>query len=451
MERKVDSVEIESQNHRTRPRRLTPGKIIGAVLVTLAAFRLLSGPAYECSHWRSQDPSSQAQSLEERAQKILSTTPLIDGHIDFAEVLRGFYHNRIDQDKFHHEFENGKLPGHVDLARLRHGLSGGAFWSVFAPCPANGSDFSDENYYGSVQYTMQEIDVMNKLFAAYPNDFAPKVNSAGALDAFKSGKLISPLGVEGLHQIGNSAGTLRLFHDLGARYATLTHNCHNIYADAALLENPFRKSTPLWGGVSPLGRQMVHEMNRIGMIVDLAHVSEDTMVHVLGGRDDWSGSRAPVIFSHSSAYSLCPHPRNVKDHVLQLVKKHNSVVMANIATSFIACADNGNANGVPDEVPGEATLGRFVEHIMHIGNLIGYDHVGVGTDFDGIPTTPLGMDDVSKYPDLVAELLRRGVSDEDAAKVVGGNVLRVWRDVDAVAVQMKAEGAPILEDDLKNP
>lgn len=308
---------------------------------------------------------------------------------------------------------------------------------------------------------------MTRLQAEYPRDFSQIVDSSNAFKAFKEKKLISPLGVEGLHQIGNSAANLRKYYDLGVRYATLTHNCHNKFADAALLENPMRKAEPLWGGVSPLGRQLVHEMNRIGMFVDISHVrlvtllsdslnqlmlmyydSEDTMIDVLGGNKDWSGSKAPVIFSHSSAFSVCAHPRNVKDHVLQLVKERNSLVMVNIAPDFISCVDAGNKNGLPDPVPENATLDQVVKHILHIGNLIGYDHVGIGTDFDGIMSVPKGLEDVSKYPDLVAEMLRQGVSDADAHKVVGGNLLRVWKEVDAVASQMQADGVLPMEDDL---
>lgn len=299
---------------------------------------------------------------------------------------------------------------------------------------------------------MTQLDVLARLQAAYPSHFAPPGDSSTALTAFQNGQLISPYIIEGLHQIGNSISNLREYYTLGVRYATLTHNCHNRYADAALVELPeggIEKSKPHWGGVSPAGRQLIHEMNRLGMIVDLSHTSQDTMRAVLGWEADWSGSLAPAIFSHSSAYAVCPHPRNVPDDVLQLVKKTNSLVMVNFSPDFVSCvANSSSTNGLPDFYPNNSTLEHVARHVMHIGDLIGYDHVGFGSDFDGIPDTPKGLDDVSKFPDLVAELLKQGVSDEDAAKVVGGNILRVWKVVDEVSAQLKAKGEKPLEDDL---
>ncbi|KAF4968862.1 hypothetical protein FSARC_3797 [Fusarium sarcochroum] len=425
--------QLHNHPHHDTPStpKLAPRKVILAVFLALLGLSLLHRPV---SNRYNGVPryGNGLRTPEERARHILTTTPLIDGHVDFPLV----------------PFEEGELPGHVDLHRLRQGQSGGAFWSLFAPCPANDSDFSDDNYAASVQFTLDQIDVMTRLQAAYPNHFSQKVDSSNAFEAFKKGKLISPFGIEGLHQIGNKATNLRKFHELGVRYATLTHNCHNKFADAAVLSNPSRKAEPLWGGVSPLGRKLIAEMNRIGMIVDLSHVSEDTMLDVLGGGDEWSGSQAPIIFSHSSAYSVCPHPRNVKDNVLQLVKERNSIVMVNIAPDFISCVDTGNENGLPEFYPQNSTLAHAAQHIIYIGNLIGYDHVGIGTDFDGIPSVPEGLEDVTKYPDLIAELLRQGVSNVDAAKVVGGNLLRVWKDVDSVATQLQRRGQLPLEDDL---
>ncbi|KAI0129294.1 putative dipeptidase [Hypoxylon sp. NC0597] len=434
------------------PARSRPPFVKKAIVIVSSLLLLgtLLHPTSRCYH-----PLSKAYShfypasIEQRVHKILSQTPLIDGHNDFAILIRFLYNNHIYHDNFTKPFLEGGLPMHVDLPRLREGQNGGAFWSVFTPCPENGTDFSDENYAPSVQLTLQQIDLMTRLQSAYPNDFSGiPVDSKAAIAAFKKGKLISPLGIEGLHQIGNSVANLRRFYSMGVRYATLTHNCGNIFADAALWEHPFGKAPPVWGGVSPKGRQLINEMNRIGMLVDLSHVSVDTMRDVLGGSEGWAGSKAPIMFSHSSAYAICPHPRNVPDDILHLVKEKNSIVMVNFAPDFISCVDKGAENGVPEFFPENNTLSHVVDHITYIGDLIGYDHVGLGSDFDGIPSAPEGLTDVSKYPDLIAELLRRGVSDEDAGKIAGGNIVRVWGDVEKVSAKLQAEGEPVLEDDL---
>ena len=235
---------------------------------------------------------------------------------------------------------------------------------------------------------------------------------------------------------------------------TLTHNCHNKYADAAIettSSNTMVKATPYWGGVSEQGQKLVQEMNRIGMLVDLSHVSTDTMLDVLGGRPEkWSGSAAPVMFSHSSAYSLCPHPRNVPDDVLKLVKKTNSIVMVNFSPDFVSCVESNSSSGIPDLYPKNATLQQVVRHITHIGDLIGYDHVGIGSDFDGIMDTPTGLEDVGRFPDLVAQLLKHGVNDDDVAKVVGRNIIRVWGDTEKTAKHMQGLGILPAEDDVGN-
>ncbi|KAE8336696.1 hypothetical protein BDV24DRAFT_141281 [Aspergillus arachidicola] len=390
--------------------------------------------------------------LEQRVDNILQKTPLIDGHDDLPILIRFKYGNHIYQDDFTTKFVHGGFPGHVDLPRLSKGKVGGTFWSVFVECPKDWQNFSDANYALSVRQTMEQVDLWLRLQQAYPDTFSAPPNGTTALQPFLDGKIISPMGMEGLHSIGNSLAHLRHFYAQGVSYATLTHNCHNRYADAAVTELPdgsVKKADPLWHGVSEAGKALVSEMNRLGMIVDLSHVSAETMRDVLGaGKDDWTGSSAPVIFSHSSAYAVCPHPRNVPDDVLQLVKSRNSLVMVNIAPDFVSCKASDNPSGLPDFVPENATLEHVADHIMHIGQLIGFDHVGFGSDFDGIGSVPRGLDDVSKFPDLVAELLRRGVSDEDAGKVVGGNLLRVWRDVDRIALDKQANGALPLEDDL---
>lgn len=334
---------------------------------------------------------------------------------------------------------------------------------VFVPSPLPPSPFPKSLYVIcpilldtdsslAVAFTLDQIDLLTRLQAAYPSHFSLPGNSSTAISAFQSGQLISPIIIEGLHQIGNRISNLRLYYSLGVRYATLTHNCHNIYADAALEELPgggIGVATPYWKGVSPAGRNLIKEMNRLGMIVDLAHVSPNTMRDVLAGRDGWEGSAAPIIFSHSSAYAICPHPRNVPDDILHLVKKRNSLVMINFSPDFVSCIANpNNENGLPDFYPNNSTLKHVVTHIKHIADLIGYEHVGLGSDFDGIPSTPEGLDDVSKFPDLVAEMLRQGISDDEAAMVVGGNLLRVWRDVDAVAIKLQSAGTKPVEDEL---
>lgn len=281
--------------------------------------------------------------------------------------------------------------------------------------------------------------------AAYPKAFSTSnIDSSSALAAFKDHhRLISPIGIEGLHQIGNSFSNLRLYHSLGVKYATLTWNCHNAFADAALTTDSSGRTVAghdYWGGLSEAGQVMIKEMNRLGMLVDLSHVSKRTMLDVLGASPEKGSSITPVIFSHSSAYALCPHPRNVQDDVLQLVKKTNSIVMVNFSPDFISCLPSGAETGMPDFYPPNATLHQVARHVTYIGDLIGYDHVGLGSDFDGIMMTPKGLDDVSKYPDLIAELLNMGVSDEDAAKVVGMNILRVWGEAERQAVRMQKDG-----------
>ncbi|KAJ8611589.1 hypothetical protein MRB53_037892 [Persea americana] len=360
-------------------------------------------------------------------------------------------------------FDNGSLTGDVDKPRLISGQYGGAFWSAWLPCQPDIFDFSTEAYEPIVRQTLSQIDLYNRLSLAHPDVFTLASTAKQARKNFAKGKLISPLAIEGLHQIGNSASTLRAYHALGVRYATLTWNCHNIYADAAALTFMANMTTvkapPLHRGVSPAGRALIHEMNRLGMLVDISHVSAQTMRDVLVGahEDDngtlaypWKGSIAPPIFSHSSAYAVCPHPRNVPDDVLQMVKERGSVVMVNFAPDFISCtaAPEDSTTGMPVFHPDNSTLAQVVRHIRHIGELIGYDHVGIGTDYDGIPEGPKGLEDVSKFPDLVEELLRQGVTEKDVRKVIGENILRVWEEADRVAARLQEEGVLPLEDEL---
>lgn len=265
--------------------------------------------------------------------------------------------------------------------------------------------------------------------------------------------------------LGDSFAKLRDYHARGVRYATLTHNCHNIYADSAMTDTPNGtvQATPKWGGVSAIGQKLVLEMNRLGILVDLSHTSADTMRSVLGGQSDrngnvtngttprWEGSVAPPIFSHSSAFGLCPHPRNVPDDVLYLVKARGGIVMVTFWADFISCRwpDGVPVEGqLPESYPPNVTIAQVVRHMRYIGDLIGYDHVGIGSDFDGTPFALMGLDDVSKFPNLVMEMLRQGIEDDDVRKIVGGNLLRVWKVVDSVATAMQVDGTLPAEDDL---
>ncbi|EHY52372.1 membrane dipeptidase [Exophiala dermatitidis NIH/UT8656] len=251
-------------------------------------------------------------SLDQRVHRILSRTPLLDGHDDLAAQVQENFGNRIYSTEFKSKFEQGPMPAHLDLPRLAKGKQGGFFWSAWVDCPADRYDFSNENYAPVVMKGLAQVDVIRRLQAEHADLFSPPtLESTAAVAAFRRhGKLISPIGVEGLHMIGRNASLLRLYHSLGARYFTLTWNCHNAFADAAAVsvepEDPgemfaARPAKPHWGGLSPLGTKLMDEMNRLGMIIDLAHVNAATMHDVLAGNTtkSYAGSRAPVIFSHS--------------------------------------------------------------------------------------------------------------------------------------------------------
>ncbi|CUS12594.1 unnamed protein product [Tuber aestivum] len=398
-----------------RMRQVRKNRFLGISFVLLAGLISLGG--FHCrdsirgcrgSYWP----------VEKRVERILGLTPLIDGHNDLPFAIRVLFENRIYGSNF--TFDTS-LPYQVDLPRLKKGRVGGAFWSVFVPCPDT-KEIDDKVYYPSVQTTLQQIDLVHRLINVYP-DLALTSSPLAARHVHRHGKIASVMGAEGLHQIGNSASNLRLYHSLGVRYVTLTHNCNNRYADSALPLN-----NTLWGGLSDDGRDIVKEMNRLGMIVDLSHTSHDTQM------DTFKVTRAPVIYSHSSAHAVCDHPRNVKDEALERVRENNGVVMVNFYPVFVKCGG------------GEAGLEDVADHVEYIGKKIGWEHVGIGSDFDGIGKVPVGLEDVSKYPKLFEELLRRGVTDRQAGLIAGENVLRVWRDVEKVSRKMSREGVEPLED-----
>jgi membrane dipeptidase len=386
------------------------------------------------------DPKVQA-----RIDRILKATPLIDGHNDLAEQLRENYGMSV-ADLASGSDRRADHPLMTDMARLHQGRVGGQFWSVYIPSSVTGDM--------AIRETLEEIDTVKRLIKAYPNDLELARTAEDVARIHKSGKVASLIGVEGGHQIGGSLAALRQFYDLGARYMTLTHFKNNEFADSAT-------DDPKWHGLNDFGRVVVHEMNRLGMLVDLAHVSPETMSDAL------DVSKAPVIFSHSDARALSDHPRNVPDDILRRLPANGGVVMVNFYLGHLsepyrlwAAAQSAEEArlaslyvGQPDSRKAKldewnkahpaptAGVGLIADHIEHVVKIAGHDHVGLGGDLDGIgyDEAPPGMNSVSGYPLLFAELIRRGWSDEDLAKLAGGNVLRVMRQAEAVAASMKNE------------
>jgi membrane dipeptidase len=408
---------------------MTARTLIAAVLLTAAASTASAQPI---------DPKVQA-----RIDRILKATALIEGHNDYAEQL---------QENHGYSVANlaggtDQWPNHplmTDMARLRAGRVGGQFWSVYI----DGAITGDE----AIRRTIEQIDIVDRMIAAYPDDLAWARTADDVVRIHKAGKVASLIGIEGGRQIGGSLAALRQFYRLGARYMTLTHNQTTEWADAATDE-------PRHDGLAPAGVEVVKEMNRLGMLVDLSHVAPTTM------RDAIAATRAPVIFSHSSAGGITPHPRNVPDDVLRLLPANGGVVMVNWVPGFLSqdvwtwAADRAGEEARLGAIhrsskaaveagleawdrqhPRPQTDVRIVaDHIEHVARIAGHDHVGIGADLDGIPYTPTGLEGVQTYPLLFAELIRRGWSDQNLARLAGGNVLRALRRAEAVAASMKDE------------
>jgi membrane dipeptidase len=386
------------------------------------------------------DPKVQA-----RIDRILKATPLIDGHNDLAEQLRENYGLSVEG------LASGtdRRPDHplmTDMARLHEGRLGAQFWSVYIPSEVTGDH--------AIRDTLEEIDTVKRFVAAYPNDLELARTAEDIVRIHKGGKVASLIGIEGGHQIGGSLAALRQFYDLGARYMTLTHFKNNEFADSAT-------DDPKWHGINDFGRTVIHEMNRLGMLVDLSHVSPETM------RDAIQASKAPVIFSHSDARTLADHPRNVPDDILKKLAANGGVVMVNFYLGHLSepyriwsgeqAAESARLAalyvGQPDlrkakldewkqaHPAPKADVGLIADHIEHVVKIAGFDHVGIGGDLDGIgfDEAPPGMNSVAGYPLLFAELIRRGWSDENLSKLAGGNLLRVLRQAETVAASMKNE------------
>lgn len=390
-------------------------------------------------------PPAAAQDYTARVARVLKATPLIDGHNDWAELLR----HREGEGRWTVDMTRLDPAYNTDIERLRRGRVGGQFWSVWVSPDLPGPE--------QVKETMEQIDLVHSIVARYPTTFELARTAADVRRIHRAGRIASLIGVEGGGQIDGSLSVLRAFHDLGAGYLTLTHVKTLDWADSAT-------DNPSHGGLTPFGERVVLELNRLGMLVDLSHVSEGTMRAAL------RVTKAPVIFSHSSARGIDDHPRNVSDEVLKLVAANGGVVMVNFAPSYVSdayrrwqaeqAAEKTRLNappygglyiGQPDKAAAamaewerahpapKVTLAEVADHVDRIAKVAGVDHVGIGSDFDGVGNVlPEGLGDVSTYPALLSELMRRGWSDTDIARLAGGNVLRVMEGAERVATAMRS-------------
>ncbi|EPH44366.1 dipeptidase [Streptomyces aurantiacus] len=378
------------------------------------------------------------------ARSLLAEFPVVDGHNDLPWALRekaGYDIDRLDIAAD----QTGNL--HTDIARLRAGGVGAQFWSVYVRADMAGDT--------AVSATLEQIDCVRQLIARYPADLRAALTAADMEAARAEGRIASLMGAEGGHSINNSLATLRALYALGVRYMTLTHNDNIAWADSATDE-------PGVGGLSPFGHEVVREMNRLGMLVDLSHVAATTMRAAL------DTSVAPVVFSHSSARAVCDHPRNIPDDVLERLPGNGGVAMATFVPKFVlqaavdwtlAADDNMRAHGFHhlDTTPEAmkvhaafeetrprpiATVSTVADHLDHMREVAGVDHIGIGGDYDGTAFTPSGLDDVSGYPNLIAELLGRGWSRADLAKLTWGNAVRVLGAAEDVARDVGARRGP---------
>ena len=410
------------------------------MLIRLAIALLLVCAAFATS-------SADAQAADSnlaRAKRILRTTPLVDGHNDLAWRIREDKHSPRDVEAYD---LRRTTPGHTDLARMKEGMVGAQFWSVYIP-----GEIKDSGY---ARVQLEEIDIARRFIAKYPERLAFATRAADIRYDFSQGKVASFLGMEGGHAIENSLGALRAYYDMGVRYMTLTHNVTLDWADAALDE-------PKHSGLTPFGKEVVREMNRLGMLVDLAHVSPGTMSAALDVSD------SPVIFSHSGARALVDHPRDVPDSILARLPRNGGIVMVPFVNGFVSA--QVRAHDVAEEQaskdakakfsadtaaverelsawrtahpPIRASISDVADHIEHIRDIAGIDHVGIGSDFDGIDDVIPGLENVSKFPYLLAELARRGWSDADLRKVAGENFIRVFTQAETVAARLQQERKP---------
>jgi len=423
--------------------------LTAAILVAAAA----SAPAVA-------QETTDAAAIRARVERVLTEMPVIDGHNDLPWEIRTRYHGdptAVDLNAdtavlpIPNEAEEGSVPLMTDIPRARRGHLGAQFWSVWIPTSITGPQ--------AVETTLEQIDLVERMAAAYPQALEMAYTADDIIRIEHAGRIASLIGIEGGHQIDASLAVLRQMYALGARYMTLTHSTNTGWADSAT-------DTPEHHGLTDFGRSVIREMNRLGMLVDLSHVSADTM------RDALAVSTAPVIFSHSGARALVDHPRNVPDQVLRLVAENHGIVMVDFYPGYVSqaraewdadrAAEEARENsppfsglyiGQPERAEAafarwlaahpapKVTVAMVADHVDHIARVAGIDCVGIGSDFDGLPSVPDGLEGVDTYPALFAELARRGWSDADLEKLAGGNLLRVMRAAEAVAADERRDSA----------
>ncbi|MEO2033922.1 MAG: dipeptidase [Planctomycetaceae bacterium] len=354
--------------------------------------------------------SSQPVILTELGSNVHAAGLLFDGHNDLPWQMREIGSSSFDV--FDIRLDQPKL--HTDINRLRKGGVKAQFWSVYVPAKA---DQTGE----ALLQTVQQIDLVHNMVKRYPDVFEMAANVDDVERIAKSGKIASMMGIEGGYSIESSLANIQRLYDLGCRYMTLTHSKSLEWADSAT-------DDPICGGLSEFGEQVVLEMNRVGMLIDLSHVSAECM------RESLNVTKAPVIFSHSSAQAINKHPRNVPDDVLKMMPENGGVVMVNFYSKFV----------IPTELlerqnQARGSIHDVVDHIEHIIRVAGIDHVGIGSDFDGVPRLPVQLDDVSAYPLITQELLNRDHTPADIHKLLGGNMLRSMRRAEFVAVKMRSQ------------
>ncbi|KDR16715.1 dipeptidase 1-like [Zootermopsis nevadensis] len=368
-----------------------------------------------------------------RGSDVLYSVPLIDGHNDLPYNLRSLVKNQLANFNFSANLSDDPYWGNVassftDLPRLRAGRVGAQFWVAYVGCS---SQFKD-----AVEQTLEQVDVIKRLINAYPDDLQLATSANDIWKAFNSGKIASLIAVEGGHSLDNRLAILRLMHELGVRYVTLTHSCNTPWGDSSPADDINSGVPAEHNGLTDYGKVVVKEMNRLGIMVDLSHVAYKVMVDAI------NVSVAPVIFSHSSAYAVCSHHRNVRDDVLRMVRDNGGIVMVNFYSGFINCTNAA-----------DATLDDVVDHINHIRVVAGVDHVGIGSDYDGVDRVPTGLEDVSKYPDLFDRLANSRPwepewSTEDLEKLAGLNLIRVLEEVEKVRDELAAQALKPYEEHL---